>query len=100
MRPPWVAFLLSVGCLHVSALRGGAVGTADAESCKTMCQRFGMKKLAEEFEQKGDAKFASEFKETTSPSKCTAVCDQAFVATPGSEGALQGAAKTGSRSGR
>mmetsp|Transcript_113836 Transcript_113836/g.332588 ORF Transcript_113836/g.332588 Transcript_113836/m.332588 type:complete len:98 (+) Transcript_113836:63-356(+) len=95
-RLPWVVFLLSVGRVLVSALRGGAVGTTDAVSCKTMCQRFGMKKLAEEFEQKGEVKLASEFRTTASPSKCTEVCDQAFMAAaPSSDGELQGAAKTG-----
>merc|ERR1719189_3410353 len=75
------AFLFSAG--HAAKVqRAHSVTTPSGmtmDSCKTTCQRFGMKSIGSQFEEVGEAQLGSEFKQMSSPVPCSHKCEELFT---------------------
>merc|ERR1719382_2332825 len=68
-------------------------------SCKTMCQRFGMKLIGSQFEEVGEAQLGGEFKQMTSPVDCSKKCEQLPTMQAASPAAPESVAQTAQKVG-
>merc|ERR1719210_1135496 len=90
------AFLLCSG--HAAKVhRAQSVTTPSGmtmDSCKTTCQRFGMKSIGAQFEEVGEAELGSEFKQMSSPVPCSDKCEALFTTETASATAPESVVQT------